>query len=310
MDLAKWFGQRDEFVDWPDVYCYDELPQELRVKVWYSLQEEARYFGNPYHDETEEILGVLRTRLCRSLGRLRLNNEPDASTSIQTYLLEETPKEVFIALEHFLEMYALACGENESWRGGMWDRLKGYIEQVNTLLRWYRVGFQVESASERPILRVVRLDSKFMHAGVVRPALSLLGQAAFETAESQFLHSLEEYTQGHHADAITDAAAAFESTAKHILGVDKGDASQLIRQLRSQGYIPPYLEADLQAFNDILAALPKVRNEQSDAHGRLKTDESQLPRYAKLAINLAGSYITFLADEYQRRLRADAPDKA
>jgi len=151
------------------------------------------------------------------------------------------------------------------------------------------------------MVKMIRADSEFLHIETVRRPLSLLREAELSAAAQQFEEAVKEWSDANYADAITDANSAVETVMKFILKRESGTASQLIKELSKRGYLPPYLESGAAQLTDLMEMLARLRDAESDAHGKLRIKQEQLPNYARLAINLAGSLIVFLVEEWKRR---------
>ena len=73
------------------------------------------------------------------------------------------------------------------------------------------VGYQFESGE------IIRVDSQILHAEVVKPVLTLLGQEErFKGANEEFLKAHEHYRNGRYEECLVDALRSFESVMKAI----------------------------------------------------------------------------------------------
>src|SRR5205823_1200161 len=63
---------------------------------------------------------------------------------------------------------------------------------------------------------LIKLNSQYIHAQAVKPAISLLQDEGFRGAEEEFLHAHDHYREGRYKEAIVDALKAFENTMKSI----------------------------------------------------------------------------------------------
>lgn len=61
------------------------------------------------------------------------------------------------------------------------------IAELNYRLREHAVGYQFEKGE------IIRVDSQYIHAEAVKPALALLHNASFAGASEQFLQAHEHY---------------------------------------------------------------------------------------------------------------------
>ena len=170
------------------------------------------------------------------------------------------------------------------------------IDELNIRFRQAGFGYQFENG------QIIRVDSRFVHAEVVKPALALLSDPRLEGAQDEFLSAHAHYSAGEYEDAIVDANRAFESTMKAICDIKEWEypkgprASDLVRVVRRNGLLPDYLD---QSFNQLIATLqsglPKVRDEVG-GHGQ-GAKRRETPRYvAGYALHLAAANIVLLVE--------------
>jgi HEPN domain-containing protein len=163
------------------------------------------------------------------------------------------------------------------------------------------VGYQVEGA------HLIRVDSQFVHAEVVKPALALLSGRDFEGPRQEFLSAHEHYRAGEHRQAVAMAANALESTFKAIFDREgwtykKGARiSDLIKVAREKGLWPDYLDASFdQLVATLQSGLPKIRDNDA-SHGQ-GAKPKEVPAYiAAYALHLAASKIVFIAEAAKSR---------
>jgi hypothetical protein len=77
--------------------------------------------------------------------------------------------------------------------------------------------------------QVIRRDSEVMHVSAIEPALNLLRNFAFASANGEFLAALDDYRKGDYGDCLVKCGSAFESVLK-VACAQNGVA------LRSEGY--------------------------------------------------------------------------
>jgi hypothetical protein len=177
------------------------------------------------------------------------------------------------------------------------------IFELNFRLREAGVGYQFEQG------QVVRVDSQYVHAEAVKPALALLSDPRFQGPHQEFLHAHELYRTakpGDHKaleDAVAAALKAFESTLKVICDLNKwsypvnATVAPLIQTVIDNGLIPPYLQSSLVG----LATL----SNRSSRHGQGAEVRSMPPHFAAYALHLAASNIVMLVEAF----KASGPKK-
>jgi acetylglutamate kinase len=176
----------------------------------------------------------------------------------------------------------------------------GAISDLNDRFREHGVGYQFEGGE------IVRVDSQYVHAEAVKPAISLLNTAGFEGASEEFFNAHEHYRKHQYADAIADALKAFESTMKAICDENgwvynkgKDTAKDLIKVMLDNELVPRYMENHLAGLRNTLGAgLPTVRNKLG-GHGQGKEPRKVPDYFAGYALHLAATNIVFLVEAHQ-----------
>jgi hypothetical protein len=231
--------------------------------------------------------------MCRELGVSNLDGDArlDAQEKCRRFLLSApTPKAV-----DFIEMAFLVVAHLPDLRGHTANpyvpmQPEDAIEELNYRLKDHCVGYQFVRDE------IVRVDSQYIHAEVVKPAISLLNTAGFDGALEEFLNAHEHYRKGKMKEAISDALKAFESTMKAICDEngwsykkDGDTAKALIKAVLDNGLIPPYMQTHFAGLRSTLeAGLPTVRNKNS-GHGQGRSAK-QVPDYlAGYALHLAAT---------------------
>lgn len=156
------------------------------------------------------------------------------------------------------------------------------------------MGYQFEGG------QLARVDSQFLHAEAVKPALTLLARSGFEGVQEEFLNAHSHYRAGKNKEAVAMAANALESTFKAIFdkkgwGYQKGARiSDLMKVARTNGLWPDYLDNSFdQLAATLQSGLPKIRDNDA-SHGQGSTPK-EVPAYlAAYALHLAASKIVLL----------------
>lgn len=122
---------------------------------------------------------------------------------------------------------------------------------------------------------IIRVDSRKLHAELLKPTLSILSsKVEFEGANQEIRHAFEKFRNHDNKGAIVEALKAFESTMKAILdkrswSYKSGDsASKLISACFENGLLPSYMQNHFSALRSMLeTGVPVVRNKTS-GHGQ------------------------------------------
>ncbi|MFA6015262.1 MAG: hypothetical protein WC742_09370 [Gallionellaceae bacterium] len=144
--------------------------------------------------------------------------------------------------------------------------------------------------------KVVLRENRLVHSEAIAPALHLLTDPAFSSANSEFLEALQDYRKKDYGDCLTKCGSAFESVMKVICDKKKwpylqtDTASTLLNKIIAQTQLDKF-------FTDPLILVATLRNRLSTAHGA-GTISKQVPQHiAQFAINTTASAILLLVEE-------------
>ena len=150
------------------------------------------------------------------------------------------------------------------------------------------------------------MDSQFLHAEVVEPAVSLLSDEGFTGALDEFLKAHKHYREGNNKEAISSALNAFESVMKTICeyrgwecDAQKATASALIKTLLDNNLIPSKMQSHFTGLRATLeGGVPTIRNNFA-GHGQ-GSEPVEVPAYfASYALHLTASNIVFLVEAHK-----------
>ncbi len=302
--------KRIENAGQPDVYIYDKLPMRLRVQIihiWNSaigpfLSRERRLpFQPPPH--SNKLWWRLHTTICRELSLLTLgDSSSDPFNRCQQFLLkEEEVDNVLDIIEvsfWVINTIVRKMIPSERSDSNIIQSPDDAIEELNYRFRENSVGYQYVKG------KIIKANSQYIQAEVVRPTISLLSDVKFKGAEEEFLKAHEHYRKGRNKEAIAEANKAFESTMRSICSAKSWNvpanatASRLIQACFDNELIPSSLQSHFGAFQSTLKdGLPTVRNKLA-GHGQGPTP-IQVPDYlAAYALHLAATNIVFLVKAF------------
>jgi len=284
----------------PDVFAYESLPRELRVQAIYivhdglgrSLSDDDS--ATPAYNAYREIV----EHLSRHLGRQRLADGDMLEQILANFLLQE------LNVEHWLDAIELslrvmqAVGNDGNYK--MFSRTKLWPEEaisdLNHRFLQHGVGYQYVSG------KIVRYDSQFLHAQVVKPAMDLLQDKRYQGANDEFLRAHEHYRKGEIKDCLADSLSALESTLKtichkrHWTFQPKDTAKTLLEICFKNGLIPSFLQSHYSALQSTLeSGVPTVRNKLG-GHGQGPQVTTVPAYYGAYALHLTASAIQFLVE--------------
>ncbi len=289
----------------PDIYRYDDLPEELRVQVIHIWRTALGIYKPYYSDDAipNKNWVWIHDRFCRELGLLTL--EPPRDNEFEKcckYILDESD------IDNVLSLIELSFGFiDRVWRERFhWDKSDAGVTQdpddaiaeLNDRFQEHGIGYQYVSG------RIISVDSQYIHTEAVRPAMSLLQQAGFDGASEEFLKAHEHYRKGRNKEAIAEALKAFESTMKSICSFmrwevpENATAKPLIDVCFSNGLIPKALSSHFNSLRTTLGSgLPTTSNRLA-RHGQGQKTV-RVPYYiAAYALHLAATNIVFLVESY------------
>jgi hypothetical protein len=204
------------------------------------------------------------------------------------------------ALDVIELMFAeISLAQNDSYYMGTVQpplRFSNAVQKLNSRFLEHAIGFRLEQR------KIIRIDSEFLHAEAVEPALQLMYTQGYEGAFQEFMLAQKHYRQGpdHYDDCLTNCAKSLESTLKTICDRRKwaykpGDtASKLLELVFSKDLIPSYLQSHFSALRSTLeSGVPTIRNKEGGHGSGEKPNE--VPEYlAAYQLHLTASATVFL----------------
>lgn len=144
--------------------------------------------------------------------------------------------------------------------------------------------------------QVIKKDDQFIHTETIMPALNLLSEPKYKTANREYLEALEDYRKGDYGDCLTKCGSTFESVMKIICESKKwryeqtDTASKLLTIIIKESEIETF-------FNDPLIIIATLRNRLSKSHGAGISPKVVSQNYARYALNSTAAAIVFLVNE-------------
>lgn len=288
-----------------DVYQYDALPQAFRIQVIHIWRGTIGPYYNSHDRRTaaSETWDAIHDILIREYGLFSLSkNTSDKAVACIHFIQEADVLKAldiielsFIAIDRVVRNWTfdqrLSCDVSQTPDDA--------IQELNDRFLEHGIGHQFLGG------KIVRLDSQFLHAEVVKPALALLNAASFDGPADEFIRAFEHYRHGSNKEAVVEALKAFESTMKAICTARNwsypanGAAKQLMEILFSKGIVPPMLESHFAGFRVAMeSGLPTLRNKTS-GHGQGATPVQIPAHFAGYALHLTAANIVFLVEAYK-----------
>ena len=200
---------------------------------------------------------------------------------------------VELSIQHCLDCYI--ARENDLDINYLYDVQGKFVPELNARFQEDGFGYQIEGRE------FILVNSKFIHAEVVVPALGILSRAEYAGANEEFLKAHEHYRRGEYKGATIECCKAFESVMKSICNMhgwayESDTAHSLIETCLGSGLVPRSLQSQLTGLRTLLeSGVPTVRN-RTAAHGQGER-VIPMPRHvAAYALHITASTVLFLAD--------------
>lgn len=255
-----------------DVYSYDNIPIKLRVQVGYIIERGLGvYFDNHgSYSSTKFLYDRITVTLMRDMGVRKLVDRPDnpfADLIKWSCYGDCEIDDLITAYELCLQ--AIDDVVRKHWQSvssGLGINPNQAIAEFNARMKEAGVGYQYVNG------QIDRVDSFLIHSEVVVPAITLLADPAFATADDEFRQAYLAFREGRNEDAITNAVKSFESVLK-IIGdqrkweISQSDnASKIIKAAVDADFLPAYMDSGLNNLKGLLESVATIRN-KSSAHG-------------------------------------------
>ena len=211
MGIVDIFSKRQRRMrgEFPDVYQYDDLPIGFRRQFVFILGDVFTPKFEPSH-YTKLKLGCFKTihdLLARELGVFQLADGADPWNRVINFFLNTAD------VEHALSVIEISLVSAEALQNQKRTSLfnatvDDAVKELNTRFMEHGIGYQFESS------KIVRVDSRFLHQEVVKPALQLLQAKHYAGANEEFRKAHEHYRHQRYGEAVSECLKALESTLK------------------------------------------------------------------------------------------------
>jgi hypothetical protein len=294
-----------------DVYQYDTLPRPFRIQViyiWttaigsYRPVSEPVLGMPPVQPKSNEYWNEIHDILARELGVFHLGMEKsDPFSRCKEFLLRAETDGALDIIEltfRWIDRQVRRLRPHEMQFANITQEPDDAIAELNYRFQEHGVGYQFADGE------IVRVDSQYVHAEVVKPALALLQSTGFRGPSDEFFHAHEAYRKGRHKEAITEALKAFESTMIAICQQRRwpypptATAGRLVEILFGNELIPVELKNHFTTLASLLqAGLPTLRNRNA-GHGQ-GADLVTVPGYlAAYSLHLAAANIVLMVEAH------------
>lgn len=203
-----------------DVYQYDILPQPFRTQIIHIWNTAIGAFFVPsgysasQPSPANDLWRFIFSTLCRERGVFSLSvtyGGPDEQC--KGFMMTAETDAALDMIELSFRVIDRLARRFEPWqvdRAKITQSADDAIEELNHRFREHGIGYQYAAGE------LNRIDSQFIHAEAVKPALSLLHQQGFDGPAEEFTRAFDHYRHGLHKEAVAEALKSFESTMKAI----------------------------------------------------------------------------------------------
>lgn len=286
----------------PDVFVYDEFPQQLRIQmvhVWYEAFGQWGKISGSHQEHCGEAFKAIVDILRKEYGVFELTSRGrNTQDELVQFFLQESDTEklldvvelVGVALNVFVSKFDYKYSSNAE------DEVQASINEINARFKEQGLGFEFIDRE------IVRIDSKYLHAEAVKPALEILRDKAYAGADQEFRSAFGHYRVGKNKEALTDCLKAFESAMKAIC--DKrgwafspgASAKELISVMFAQGIIPSFWQTQINALRTLLeSSVPTGRNKLG-GHGQGSVPVVVPDHFVSYMLHMTASTLVFLVN--------------
>jgi hypothetical protein len=271
-----------------DVYCYDKLPEKLKVQIVHIWNDVLGDKGDnlDHYKKSKVAYDYIVEIICRENGWFLLPNfkksiyKTDSYEALINYFLfEENVEKLldvielsFVAVNRFTKEYNYLnkiTYENDADQA---------IDELNIRFKENGVGYQFVGNE------IIRIDSEYLHKEAVIPAIRILNEPGFEGAQDEFINAHDHYRHGRFKEALSECNKSFESTMKIICNINNWSfkqsdtSSKLIDICINNGLIKPFWQSNFNSLNTLLSSgVPTIRN-KNGGHGQ-GAELTEVPEY-------------------------------
>ena len=283
----------------PEVYSYDQIPEPLRVQFVHVLEDLLqRLEDTPPHWSRDGTYSQIVDPLRREHGVFRLSERSSTviddkrADLLNLFLSEESVEKVLDGVEITVVFLLAAYSEYP----GSLAPVQEAVDELNVRFDEHGVGFQLSEG------RVVRVDSQYVHAEIVRPALRLLNGREYLGAQEEFMKAHAHFRKRENKDVLSECLKALESVMKSICRKRKwpirpqATANELIDVCFKNGIVPIFWQSQFSGLRSILeSGVPTGRN-RLGGHGQGSVPTRVPDHIAAYVLHMTASAVVFLAE--------------
>ncbi|MFB1071800.1 STM4504/CBY_0614 family protein [Vibrio diabolicus] len=287
---------------YPELYQYTKVSAKLRRQLVHIVADSIGMRVAGKYDnlaKSQELYHEMFLIIAKEYGVFELYGHNQGSFKwLERHILDAKTTEQFLdVLEltcKFIDKVVRPDWDSFRYSDGIKQRPDEALKEINERMKRDGFGFEYTSG------QLMRVDSQYVHAEVVKPALSILDN--HKGAREEFLSAHEHYRHNKYEECLVDCNKAFESLMKSIYGKrgweyqKTATAKKLIRVGLDNGLIPTYLQEQFNNFSSLLeSGIPTIRNKEA-GHGQGESVRDVPEPLVKYALHLTATNIVFLGD--------------
>jgi AbiJ N-terminal domain 4 len=289
-----------------EIYQYDNLPHPFRVQVvhiWHDAL--GKYYipgdyssGHPY--ASNKFWDEIHDTLAREAGLPHLGRvNREARQRCIDYVLQAPTEDALNIIELSFAVIDAVVRPNFRFLSRECRVVlhsDDAIIELNHRFKEHAIGYQYANGI------LFKMDSQFLHAAIVKPALTLLNAKGFEGPLQEFVDAFDHFRHGQNKEASDAALKSFESTMKAICTKrnwtydSKATAKPLLDILIKNGLIPASMESHFTGLRVAMeSGLPTIRN-TSSGHGQGPVPRELPEHVAAHALHLLAANVVLLIE--------------
>ncbi|AHM63222.1 hypothetical protein D770_24885 [Flammeovirgaceae bacterium 311] len=279
-----------------DVYFYDRIPVALRNQIIHILRDSVPKIVQVYAEDDEKFYKMVSRKLAEEHGMKELPSGMYWSNrnDVENYFTELDNIDYCLDVIEIAFYHLVAFAKNK-----VEEVASNAVKRLNVRFKQHGLGYQLENNV------IIKVDSEQVHAEAIKPAIKLLQQNDFNSANDEFMGAFEHYRHGRHKESIAEANKALETTLKTICFQNnwtydqhRDTASKLFAICFEKGLVPAYMQDHYTGLRKTLeAGVPTIRNKTS-GHGQ-GPKPTDVPEFmVSYVLNLTASAIKFLVESH------------
>ncbi len=277
-----------------DVYIYDCFSKELKIQIFFIIRNLLETIYKYCSKDREDLWISIYYIVSKEWGKKFLDPNPlNFIDRFESYIVKKDNK-----YEHVLDRVigiriTILSKVDPNYKFNNDKFLIGLIEELNKRFLYAGVGYQYENGE------IIRIDHQYVHKEIVKPALEIIHNQAFEKVNEEYSNAHKHYRNQYIKDCIVACNRAFESLLKSICNECEWEydpnnrASDLIKIIHKNGLFPVGMEKTIDSYIMTLkTGVPELRS-HFGGHGSSSQSPSPSIYMAEYVLHLTATNIVF-----------------